>query len=68
MSSFPGSPHVTKGGIVLIDPGSSRIERVISDMDEDVSETASVRPSVCSPTVLTLRTICSIELVTSETC
>lgn len=29
MSTFPGSPRLIKGGIVLIDPGTSRIERII---------------------------------------
>lgn len=30
MSSFPGSPHVLKGGIVLIDPTTAAIIRIIS--------------------------------------
>lgn len=30
MSSFPGSPHLVKGGIVLINPESSAVERIIS--------------------------------------
>ena len=30
MTSFPGSPRLVKGGIVLIDPGSSAITRVIA--------------------------------------
>jgi hypothetical protein len=29
MTTFPGSPKVLKGGIVLIDPGSSAVRRVI---------------------------------------
>jgi hypothetical protein len=29
MSTFPGSPQVVKGGIVLIDPGTSAVLRVI---------------------------------------
>jgi len=29
MTTFPGSPPVLKGGIVLIDPESSAIQRVI---------------------------------------
>jgi hypothetical protein len=30
MSSFPGSPRLLKGGIVLIDPESARVQRIIS--------------------------------------
>ncbi len=30
MSTFPGSPRLLKGGIVLIDPVSSRVKRVIA--------------------------------------
>ena len=30
MSSFPGSPRLIKGGIVLIDPGSSAVLRMIA--------------------------------------
>ncbi len=30
MTSFPNSPRLLKGGIVLIDPGSSRVVRIIS--------------------------------------
>ena len=30
MSSFPGSPRILKGGIVLIDPDSSQVLRVIT--------------------------------------
>ena len=29
MTTFPHSPRVTSAGLVLVDPGSSRIERVI---------------------------------------
>ena len=30
MTSFPGSPRLVKGGIVLVDPGSSAVTRVIA--------------------------------------
>ena len=30
MTSFPGSPRLLKGGIVLIDPGTSRVKRIIA--------------------------------------
>jgi hypothetical protein len=30
MSSFPGSPHLLKGGIVLINPETSAVERIIT--------------------------------------
>lgn len=30
MSSFPGTPHILKGGIVLINPETSAIERIIT--------------------------------------
>jgi hypothetical protein len=30
MSSFPGSPRLMKGGIVLIDPGSAAVQRIIA--------------------------------------
>ncbi|NCD71690.1 hypothetical protein [Mucilaginibacter agri] len=30
MQSFPNSPHIVKGGIVLIDPDSSAIKRIIT--------------------------------------
>ena len=30
MSSFPGSPHLVKGGIVLINPETSAVERIIT--------------------------------------
>jgi hypothetical protein len=30
MSSFPGSPHIIKGGIVLIDPESSAVKTIIT--------------------------------------
>ena len=30
MSSFPGSPHIIKGGIVLIDPESSAVKSIIT--------------------------------------
>lgn len=30
MSSFPNSPRIVKGGLVLIDPDSARVRRVIS--------------------------------------
>ena len=30
MSSFPGSPRLIKGGIVLIDPGTSAIQKIIT--------------------------------------
>jgi hypothetical protein len=30
MTSFPGSPRLIKGGIVLIDPGTSAVQRVIT--------------------------------------
>ena len=30
MSSFPGSPHLIKGGIVLINPASAAVERIIT--------------------------------------
>jgi len=30
MSAFPGSPRVLKGGLVLIDPVSGAIQRVIA--------------------------------------
>lgn len=29
MSSFPGSPRILKGGIVLIDPGTSAVRKII---------------------------------------
>lgn len=29
MSSFPGSPRILKGGIVLIDPNTSKVQRII---------------------------------------
>ena len=29
MSTFPGSPHILKGGIVLINPETSAVERII---------------------------------------
>ena len=30
MSSFPGSPRLLKGGIVLIDPATSVVQRIIA--------------------------------------
>jgi hypothetical protein len=30
MTTFPGSPRLLKGGIVLIDPGTSRVQRIIA--------------------------------------
>jgi hypothetical protein len=30
MSTFPGSPHLLKGGIVLIDPDTSGVQRIIA--------------------------------------
>jgi hypothetical protein len=30
MSTFPGSPRLLKGGIVLIDPGTSAVQRIIA--------------------------------------
>ena len=30
MSSFPGSPRLLKGGIVLIDPDTSAVQRIIA--------------------------------------
>jgi hypothetical protein len=30
MTSFPGSPRLLKGGIVLIDPGTSMVKRIIA--------------------------------------
>lgn len=30
MTAFPGSPRLVKGGIVLLDPGSGQVQRVIS--------------------------------------
>jgi hypothetical protein len=30
MSTFPGSPHILKGGIVLINPETSAVERIIT--------------------------------------
>ena len=30
MTSFPGSPRLIKGGIVLIDPGTSAVKRIIA--------------------------------------
>lgn len=30
MTTFPGSPRLIKGGIVLIDPDTSAVERVIT--------------------------------------
>ncbi|MBE7169310.1 MAG: hypothetical protein INR73_01905 [Williamsia sp.] len=30
MSTFPGTPHIIKGGIVLINPNTSAIERIIT--------------------------------------
>jgi hypothetical protein len=30
MSSFPGSPHLVKGGIVLINPETSAVEKIIT--------------------------------------
>ena len=30
MSSFPGSPHLIKGGIVLIDPDTASIQKIIA--------------------------------------
>jgi len=30
MSAFPGSPRLLKGGIVLIDPGTSAVQRIIA--------------------------------------
>ena len=29
MSSFPNSPRLVKGGIVLVDPGSGAVQRII---------------------------------------
>ena len=30
MTSFPGSPRLLKGGIVLIDPVTAQVQRIIS--------------------------------------
>jgi hypothetical protein len=30
MSSFPGSPRLLKGGIVLVDPDTAAVQRIIS--------------------------------------
>jgi len=30
MTTFPGSPRLIRGGIILIDPGTSRVLRIIA--------------------------------------
>ena len=30
MTTFPGTPRILKGGIVLIDPGSAVVQRIIT--------------------------------------
>jgi len=44
MSSFPGSPRLLKGGIVLIDPESSAIKRVIALQYNPDSISRSLQP------------------------
>jgi hypothetical protein len=44
-TSFPGSPRLLKGGIVLIDPASSAVQRVIPLQynPESISRTLEVQ-------------------------
>ena len=44
MSSFPGSPILVKGGIVLLDPSTSRIQRVITLQYNPETLTRSLQP------------------------
>jgi hypothetical protein len=44
MGSFPGSPRVLKGGIVLIDPESSAIKRIIALQYNPDSITRTLQP------------------------
>src|SRR5688500_530579 len=45
MTSFPGSPHLVKGAIVLINPDSSAVERIITLQynPDSLSRTLQVR-------------------------
>jgi hypothetical protein len=44
MSTFPGSPRLVRGGIVLIDPDSSRVVRVIALQYNPDTVTRSLQP------------------------
>jgi len=44
MSSFPGSPRLLKGAIVLLDPGSGVVQRVISLQYNPDSLTRTLQP------------------------
>ena len=45
MTTFPGSPRLLKGGIVLIDPETSTVQRVITSQynPESLSRTLQVQ-------------------------
>lgn len=44
MSSFPGSPRLLKGGIVLVDPDSATVQRVITLQYNPDTLTRSLQP------------------------
>lgn len=46
MTTFPGSPKLTKGGIVLIDPVSGAVQRVIALQYNPETLTRSLTPQV----------------------
>jgi hypothetical protein len=48
MSSFPGSPVLVKGGIVLLDAATSRIQRVITLQYNPETLTRSLQPRATS--------------------
>jgi hypothetical protein len=47
MSTFPGSPRILKGGIVLIDPDSGAVLRVIALKDDRDACTRSAPHAHC---------------------
>jgi hypothetical protein len=51
MSAFPNSPMVLKGGIVLIDPVTGAIQRVITLQYNPDTLTRSLQPQSVDPTV-----------------
>ena len=50
MSTFPGSPHLLKGGIVLIDAGSGALQRIITLQYNPDTLTRSLQVQSVDPT------------------
>ena len=46
MTAFPGSPRLLKGGIVLVDPGTRAIQRIIALQYNPDTLTRTLQPKV----------------------